>query len=100
MDTYELTVKKNRYRTMKENVNKVIGVLSSNNIIDNIDMAEDSLRTYYRVNETSPKSKVLNSQKERVRNALSKLYSISNSISNKINDINDDIEKAEAEGNM
>ncbi len=100
MDTYELSVKKNRYRTMKENVNKIIGVLSSNNIVDNIGMAEDSLSTYYRVNDTSPKSKALNAQKEKVRNALSKLYSISNSISNKINDINDDIEKAEAEGNM
>lgn len=100
MDTYELNIKKNRYRAMKENVNKIIGVLSSNNIVDNIDMAENNLRTYYKINDSNSKCKILDAQAEKVRNALSKLNSISYSISSKINDINDDIEKAEAEGNM
>ena len=100
MDAYELNIKKNRYRAMKENVNKIISVLSSNNIVDNIGMAKNNLSTYYQINDSNSKCKELEGQVERVRNALSKLKSISYSISKEIDDINDDIEKAETDNNM
>lgn len=100
MDAYELNIKKNRYRAMKENVNKIISVLSSNNIIDNIDAAENNLNASYKINDCNNKSKILNEQINIIRNALSKLSNISYSISKEINDINDDIEKAENESNM
>ena len=100
MDTYELNIKKNRYRAMKENVNKIISVLSSNNIVDNIDMAENNLDANYKINDYNSKCKILNEQIASVRNALSKLNSISYSISKEIDDITDDIEKAETESNV
>ena len=58
MDAYELNIKKNRYRTMKENVNKIISVLSSNNIIDNIDAAENNLNASYKINDCYNISKI------------------------------------------
>ena len=96
MDAYELNKDKNKYKDMKENVNKMINVLSSNNVSDNIQRAINSINRDYNVNGNPVKEKILSNQKEKVYNCIVKLKEIKQVIDNKIDSINDDIKEAES----
>lgn len=96
MDAYELNKDKSKYNDMKENVNKMINVLSSNNVSDNIQRAINSINRDYVVNDDPVKEKILSRQKDKVYNCIVKLKEIKLVIDNKIDNINDDIKEAES----
>lgn len=98
-NTYELTRKKNKYKDMRENVIKMINVLSNNDVIDNLTMVQTGLKSYYLVNGSACKYEDVRKQKERVSDCLALLRSVLNSIDSKLDNIKDDIEKAEAREN-
>ncbi|MBQ9013549.1 MAG: hypothetical protein IJ094_08375 [Bacilli bacterium] len=96
-NTYELTRKENNYKAMKENVTKMVNVLSNSDIIDNISMAKNGFKNYYVLNDTPVRQERLQKQKERISNCMNTLRSILNSVDSNLSDIKSDIEKAEKE---
>ncbi len=94
-ETYELTRKQNKYKAMRENVIKMINVLSNNDVVDMLSMARSSLENNYLVNGSACKSENIRKQRDRVSSCISSLRSVLNSIDSKIDDIKDDIEDAE-----
>lgn len=98
-NTYELTRKKNKYKNMRENVIKMINVLSRSEVIDNLSIAQTSLKNHYLVNGSPCKYEEIRKQKERISNCLLVLRNILNSIDLKLNSIKKSIEIAESENN-
>lgn len=94
-NAYELTRKQNKYKNMRENVVKMINVLSNNDVIDNLNMAQVGLKNYYLVNGSPYKYEEIRKQKEEIYNCISSLKSILNSIDIKLKNIKQDIENLE-----
>ncbi len=98
-NTYELTRRQNKYKTMRENVIRMINVLSNSDVVDTLSMAQSSLQSNYLVNGSVCKYENIKRQKESISNCISNLRSVLNSIDSKISDIKDDIERAETKEN-
>lgn len=98
-NTYELTRKQNKYKSMRENVIKMINVLSSSDVIDNLSMAQSSVQNNYLVNGSACKYENIKRQKEKISSCISSLRNILKSIDSNIDDIKDDIEEAEEKEN-
>ena len=94
-EIYDLNQDKNKYKTMKENVNKMINVLSSNDIPDNLQSVLTSLNSDYTINDTAVKYNKINSQKDKVRDCIDDLKELYEKIKRKISSIDDDIKDAE-----
>lgn len=94
-NTYELTRKQNKYKNMRENVIKMINVLSHSDLIDNLNMAQVNLKNYYLVNGSPYKYEEIRKQKEEISNCILSLKSILNSIDIKLKNIKQDIENIE-----
>lgn len=84
---YELTRKENKYMIMKENVTKMINVLSNSDVIDNLTMAQSGLKNYYIVNDSPCKYENIKKQKERISNCLVVLRIVLKSIDLKLDSI-------------
>lgn len=98
-NTYELTRKQNKYKSMKENVTKMFNVLSNSDAIDNLTMVQTGLKNYYLVNSSPCKYNEIKIQKERISSCLIALRNILNKIDSKLDNIKDDITAAEANEN-
>jgi hypothetical protein len=98
-NTYELTRRQNKYKTMRENVIRMINVLSNSDVVDTLSMAQSSLQSNYLINGSVCKYENIKRQKESISNCISNLRSVLNSIDSKISDIKDDIERAETKEN-
>lgn len=92
--TYELTRSKDKYRNMKENVNKMLNILSNNDAVDNLTSARSYLRDYYIVDNVAFKTSDISDEKRKLIDAISDLRGIIDSIDSKISSISDDIEEA------
>ncbi len=95
-DTYELIKETNKYKNIRENVIKMINVLSNSDVIDNLKMVQTGLKNYYLVNGSACKYKDVENQREKISDCLTLLKDVLNSIDSKLDNIKDDIEKAEA----
>lgn len=98
-NTYELTRKQNKYKLMRENVIKMINVLSSSNIIDDLTVAQSSLKNYYLINDMPCKFDDIKRQKEKISSCLATLKTILNKIDSKLKIIKSDLKEAEAKEN-
>lgn len=95
MDNYLLNKSKNKYKDMKDYIEKMVRELSKSSVLDNISKAQTCLSSYYLVNDTACKYNKIGDQKEEIREVIRELNDIINTIDNKIDDIQDDIEKNE-----
>lgn len=94
MDSYELERSKGKYNNMKENVNKMLNILSSSDAVDNLTRARSYLREYYFVDNVAFNSSELSSEKTELSETISDLKRIIGSIDSKISSISSDIEEA------
>lgn len=94
MDSYELTRKLTKYKNMKENVSRMINVLSRSDVTNNLSTAAYALKNNYSVDNSPNKAKDLEAQKETIYELTRKLQNISYSIDNSIRKINTDISVA------
>lgn len=95
--TYELIVRQSKYKYMRENVIKMINVLS-NNLLDNLDVTQASLKDYYLVNDVPCKYEQVCDQKVKIKDSIYSLRIILNSIDAKIASIKENIREIETEG--
>lgn len=95
MDSYELTRKLNKYKNMKENVSKMINVLSRNDVTNNLSTAGYALKNNYLIDDNPCKVRELENQKQVIEEEVEKLQSIIYSIDNNISKIRTDISVAQ-----
>lgn len=99
MDTYDLEKDKSKYKDFKKNVINMYNVLSHSDIGDNLYTANSYLKNDYQVNNSPFDESVLNKQKAKIKDCITKLKLIIDTVSDKIDDINSDIDAANKENN-
>ena len=96
---YDLYNKRTKYKTLRENINNAISVLSRNNSVDDcISSLEGLLGSNYLVNEIICKGVYLREIRESVVKDLNNLNVCLSSVNSKIYSLNQEIEEMEAQG--
>lgn len=99
MDTlYDLYKKRNKYKSLRENVINSINVLSHNSVVDSLSSAVHSLNNNYTVNDEGCKTDIINKAIESLKSDLSNLNVCLSSINSKIYSLDQEIEEKEAAG--
>lgn len=88
MELYELKRNKTRYQNMRENVVRMINILSSSNLSDQLFSSSRSLEENYLLNDNSVKSPELRAIKNSLDSDVTKLRNLLNSIDIKIRELN------------
>lgn len=95
MDTYELEKDKTKYSSMKEYVAKMKRILSNTTLEDKLTKAQRCLNNYYLVDGNPVEYTKLSNVKSALSSAYNKICIVKTAIDGKLDDIDDDIKKAE-----